>query len=125
MESTRKFLTEIAKRDGQKDRSGPLALLELEKRARECSISKGISRIIPVPLFTLSTIEDPKVLENYLRSYFDQFGDKACCFEDLKPYIALDGESLVEWTSYLRQTSIATVTQSNNSRGSRTQQTTV
>lgn len=60
---------------------------------------------------TLNVIEDPKVLENYLKSYFDQFGDKPCCFEDLKPYIALDGEGLAEWTSYLRQTSIATVIQ--------------
>jgi len=48
-------------------------------------------------------------MENYLKSYFDQFGDKACCFEDLKPYIVLDDESLAEWTSHLRQTSIATV----------------
>lgn len=55
--------------------------------------------------------EDPKVLEDYLKLYFDKFGDKACCFEDLKPYIALDGEGLAEWTSYLRQTPIAMVIQ--------------
>ena len=45
VESTRKFFTEIAERDGQKDRSGPLALLELEKRVMERSISKGISNL--------------------------------------------------------------------------------
>ncbi|KAF9792094.1 actin cytoskeleton organization protein [Thelephora terrestris] len=94
VEEARKFFSEIAELDGRKDRSGPLALLELEKRARERSIS-----------------EDPKVLESYLKSYFDQFGDKACCFEDLKPYIALSGESLAEWTSHLRNTPVATETQ--------------
>ena len=109
VESTRKFFTEIAERDGQKDRSGPLALLELEKRAMERSVSKGIFNTSPDLLFTLSIVVDPKVLGNYLKSYFDQFGDKACCFEDLKPYIVLDGESLTEWTSHLRETSIATV----------------
>jgi len=45
VEATRKFFTEIAERDGQKDRSGSLALLELEKRASGRSISKGISII--------------------------------------------------------------------------------
>jgi len=110
VESARKFFTEIAERDGQKDRSGPLALLELEKRVMERSISKGTSNTRPDRLFTLNTVEDPEVLENYLKSYFDQFGDKACCFEDLKPYIVLDGESLAEWTSHLRETSISTVT---------------
>lgn len=60
-------------------------------------------------IYTHRVVEDPKVLENYLKSYFDQFGDKACCFEDLKPYIVLDGESLAEWTSHLKETSIATV----------------
>ena len=109
VESTRKFFTEIAERDGKKDRSGPLALLELEKRVVERSISKGISNTRPHLLFILSIVEDPEVLENYLKSYFDQFGDKACCFEDLKPYIVLDGESLAEWTSHLRETTISTV----------------
>ena len=63
------------------------------------------------PIHAHCTITDPKVLEDYLKSYFDQFGDKACCFEDLKPYVALDDESLLEWTSYLKQTGIATVIQ--------------
>lgn len=40
--ATRAFFNEIAERDGRKDRSSSLALLELEKRARERSISKGI-----------------------------------------------------------------------------------
>jgi len=122
VEATRRFFTEIAERDGQKDRSGPLALLELEKRANESSISKGISKNVTRLLIrTNLIIEDPKVLEQYLKSYFDEFGDKACCFEDLKPYIVLDGESLAEWTSYLRQTSTTTVIQPLPSGRSQTQ----
>jgi hypothetical protein len=45
VEEARKFFSEIAELDGRKDRSGPLALLELEKRARERSISEGAFRI--------------------------------------------------------------------------------
>jgi len=125
VEATRKFFTEVAERDGRKDRSGPLALLELEKRAKERSISKGISKICSNHLSALIVIKDPKVLENYLKSYFDQFGDKACCFEDLKPYIMLDGEILAEWNSYLRQTPIATVNQPFFCHRSQTQPTAV
>lgn len=65
--------------------------------------------------------QDPKVLKDYLKSYFDQFGDKACCFEDLKPYIVLDDEIIAEWNSYLRQTPIATVKQLVYCRLSQTQ----
>jgi hypothetical protein len=56
VESTRKLFVEIAERDGRKDRSGPLALLELEKRANDHSISKGVSEIQPGPLFTLTVL---------------------------------------------------------------------
>lgn len=124
VEATRKFFAEIAERDGRKDRSGPLALLELEKRAKEHSISKGIFEVQPRPLIHIhGVIQDPKATENYLESYFDRFGDKACCFEDLKPYIALDDEGLAEWTSYLRKTSISMVIRFAHSR--RTQSQTV
>ena len=61
------------------------------------------------PLLVLNIVEDPEVLENYLKSYFDQCGDKACCLEDLKPYIVLDDDRLQNWTSYLRQTPMGTV----------------
>lgn len=72
-------------------------------------------------IHTHCVIKDPKVLENYLKSYFDKFGDKACCFEDLKPYIVLDDESLSEWSSHLKQTQMATVTQPVYYCGSQTQ----
>ena len=41
VEEARTFFAEVAERDGRKDRSGPLALLELEKRAKDRSIYKG------------------------------------------------------------------------------------
>lgn len=34
-------------------------------------------------------------------NYFSQFGDKACCYEDLLPYLAFEGEELEQWTSFL------------------------
>ncbi|KAF5373874.1 hypothetical protein D9758_000631 [Tetrapyrgos nigripes] len=81
---TQEVLTKIAEKDGKKDRSGHLALLELELRARKHGLSTDASRLITL-----------------MRQYFDNFGDKACCFEDLKPYIFLEGEDQQTWTSFL------------------------
>ncbi|RDB21137.1 N-alpha-acetyltransferase 25, NatB auxiliary subunit [Hypsizygus marmoreus] len=73
----------IAEEDGQADRSGLLALLELEKRVR----SHGLST-------------DPERLVKLMQQYFEKIGDKACCFEDLKPYLELEENDLAQWTSY-------------------------
>lgn len=54
VEAARKLFAGISEHDGLKDRSGPLALLELEKRARERSISKGIRKVLQTPLFELT-----------------------------------------------------------------------
>ena len=62
VEAARKFFTEIAERDGLKDRSGPLALLELEKRAKERSIPTGTSKILRDPLPALTAQRRPKCL---------------------------------------------------------------
>jgi len=43
IEQTRAFLTEIAELDGLKNRSAPLALLELEKRKFSHEISSGMN----------------------------------------------------------------------------------
>ncbi|VDB83056.1 unnamed protein product [Peniophora sp. CBMAI 1063] len=80
----RAYFQDIAEKDGRKDRAGLLALLELEKRAKTHRLS-----------------QEPTRLEDSLRHYFDTFGDKAVCFEDLLPYISLDGEELAQWTQYL------------------------
>ena len=36
-----------------------------------------------------------------MQQYFEKVGDKACCFEDLKPYQILKGEDSIKWTSFL------------------------
>ncbi|KAI0054150.1 hypothetical protein FA95DRAFT_1579189 [Auriscalpium vulgare] len=80
----REVLTNVAEKDGTRDRSGLLALLELEQRVRAHSLSSEPSRLVDL-----------------LLQYFETFGDKAACYEDLKPYITLDAEELSRWTSYL------------------------
>lgn len=42
IEKTRVFLAEIAELDGSKNRSAPLAILELEKKALSYGISSGV-----------------------------------------------------------------------------------
>ncbi|KAG5647223.1 hypothetical protein DXG03_000758 [Asterophora parasitica] len=82
---TQELFTRIAQEDGVKDRSAALGLLELEKRARTHKISTDSGRLVTL-----------------MQQYFDQIGEKACCFEDLKPYLAdLQGEELLKWMSYL------------------------
>ncbi|KAH9901395.1 actin cytoskeleton organization protein [Cubamyces lactineus] len=88
----REFFGKVVEEDGVKDRSGHLALLELEKRARHHGLST-----------------DPTALISLLEGYFQSFGGKACCYEDLKPYIELEGEELANWTALLeKQTSAYT-----------------
>ncbi|KAI0082628.1 actin cytoskeleton organization protein [Panus rudis PR-1116 ss-1] len=81
---SRELFTQVGKEDGLKDRSGPLALLELAKRARVYGLSSDASE-----------------LRTLVESYFSQFGDKACCYEDLVPYVDFEGEEFSKWTSFL------------------------
>ncbi|KAJ3537583.1 hypothetical protein NM688_g6661 [Phlebia brevispora] len=81
---TQQFLAQVADRDGMRDRSGPLALLELEVRARKYGLSTDASA-----LYALA------------QSYFSQFGNKACCYEDLLPYVRFEGADLAQWTAFL------------------------
>ncbi|KDR81676.1 hypothetical protein GALMADRAFT_58678 [Galerina marginata CBS 339.88] len=78
------LFSKIAEADGLKDRSASLALLELEKRAR----AHGSS-------------QDPRRMLTLLKQYFEKFGDKACCFEDLKPFLDLEKGLLTDFTSFL------------------------
>jgi N-terminal acetyltransferase B complex non-catalytic subunit len=109
--SAREFFTNIAQQDGKKDRSGFLALLELEKRARSYSLSTGTlsKNTLNFSHDIYGIIGDSSTLEKLLTAYFSEFGEKACCFEDLKPYISLEGNDLATWTSYLENLPISTV----------------
>ncbi|KAJ7063373.1 actin cytoskeleton organization protein [Mycena amicta] len=89
---TQELFTKLAEDDGSKDRSAALGLLELEKRAR---------------LYGLSI--DPRRL-------VDVFGDKACCFEDLKPYVELEGDDSIQWTSFLQSLTTLPIDNSNTLR---------
>ena len=89
---TREFLGKIIEEDGVKDRSGHLALLELEKRSRHHSLAT-----------------DSTTLNSLLEAYFQNFGGKACCYEDLVPYIELEGEDLARWTSVLEKQTASSV----------------
>ncbi|KAJ6502477.1 actin cytoskeleton organization protein [Mycena sanguinolenta] len=82
---TEELFTKLALEDGRKDRSALLALLELEKRARSHQISN-----------------DPNRMVDLMKRYFEEIGDKACCYEDLKPYLTLEGEDAARWTSFLQ-----------------------
>nr|ATU82292.1 alpha-actin cytoskeleton organization protein [Macrocybe gigantea] len=83
MLKTRVLFTQLVEEDGPKDRSATLALLELECRARHHGLS------------------EPSRLVEQMKAYFEKFGDKACCFEDLKPYLVLESEELSSWTTFL------------------------
>ncbi|KAI6160023.1 N-acetyltransferase B complex non catalytic subunit-domain-containing protein [Pisolithus thermaeus] len=80
---TGEFLAEIAQKDGIKNRAAPLALTELKHRAYKhglCELS---------------------VLVESMADYFAQFGDKACCFEDLRAYLDLEIASSEQWEAIL------------------------
>lgn len=83
--AARELFNQVAEEDGTRDRTGRLALLELEKRAWASGLS-----------------DDPAEMRRLLESYFNRFGDKAVCFEDLRPYISLEGDVLTAWTSFLK-----------------------
>ncbi|KAF8798082.1 actin cytoskeleton organization protein [Phlegmacium glaucopus] len=88
------LFSRIVEEDGLQDRSGFLALLELEKRSVAHELSQDSSRTATL-----------------VQQYFELFGDKACCFEDLKPYLTIEAQDLVKWTSFLEAvpTSFTTV----------------
>ncbi|KAI0345163.1 hypothetical protein BDW22DRAFT_1354055 [Trametopsis cervina] len=86
------FFAQVADKDGLRDRSGPLALLELEKRA----INHGLST-------------DVNALYTMVESYFENIGDKTCCYEDLQPFVTLfKGEDATKWTAFLQQRATTT-----------------
>ena len=96
IKKTREFLGKIAEEDGVKDRSGHLALLELEKRSRQHGLAT-----------------DSTTINSLLEAYFQNFGGKACCYEDLQPYVELEGEELARWTSVLEKQTASSVSLSH------------
>ena len=48
---------------------------------------------------------EPSRLLNLLKHYFEILGDKAACYEDLRPYTNLDSDVLTDWITFLGGTS--------------------
>jgi N-terminal acetyltransferase B complex non-catalytic subunit len=49
-------------------------------------------------------------MNDLLEQYFEAVGDKACCFEDLKPYIIiLEGAQQERWTAFLKNVPVSFV----------------
>ena len=46
---------------------------------------------------------DPDAIYTLAESYFERFSDKACCFEDLVPYIQFSSEHMSKWTTLLEK----------------------
>ncbi|KAF9227685.1 hypothetical protein BS17DRAFT_774157 [Gyrodon lividus] len=89
----REFLTEVAQKDGTKNRAALLALLEMEHRAHKHGLS------------------DESSLVSLMENYFAQFGDKVSCFEDLMSYLDMESKPLEQWSAFLanHQPSFASV----------------
>jgi N-terminal acetyltransferase B complex non-catalytic subunit len=98
---SRALFSKIAEEDGLKDRSGFLALLELEKRSIAHGLSKGGSHPTFSSVIFLISMSDSSQMATLVQQYFERFGGKACCFEDLKPYLTFGTEDLVKWMSFL------------------------
>ncbi|KXN86896.1 N-alpha-acetyltransferase 25, NatB auxiliary subunit [Leucoagaricus sp. SymC.cos] len=84
IQETRDLFSQAVEKDGLKDRSGLLGLLELEKRSRKHGVSDDQSRLLVL-----------------LKDYLEKFGDKPSCFEDLRPYLDLKGDDLAQWKGVL------------------------
>lgn len=84
VQETREFFSKIEDRDGLKDRSSLLAQIELEKRSRAYGVTDDQARLCAL-----------------LKEYFEKFGAKPSCFEDILPYIDLEGDELAQWTGVL------------------------
>ncbi|KAF9390051.1 N-alpha-acetyltransferase 25, NatB auxiliary subunit [Podila verticillata] len=84
----RTFTTELAKNETKNPKRGPfLAQIELEKRVQE-KIGNNKDKVMDL-----------------LISYFNIFGSKTCCFEDLSSYIAnLTKEDSLDFCKRLRDT---------------------
>ncbi|KAF8965269.1 actin cytoskeleton organization protein [Flammula alnicola] len=96
---TQELFSTLEEQDGLRDRSASLALLELEKRARAHGLSQDPSRMLTL-----------------MKHYFEKFGDKACCFEDLKPFLGFEKDDLTQFISFLEAVPTAFTTVSELQR---------
>ncbi|KAH8104442.1 hypothetical protein DFH11DRAFT_1883361 [Phellopilus nigrolimitatus] len=92
--STRNF-----QRRRSRTRCGTYAACSTNSRIRtDCAIVVLEKRVCETGLdLTLSS----RTLPSLIKLYFERFGDKLCCFHDLKPYTVLEDAELSAFDSYL------------------------
>jgi N-terminal acetyltransferase B complex non-catalytic subunit len=96
------IFSRVAEEDGSRDRSGLLALLDLEHRSRMHGISSGMSSLVLSKISLTNGLRlDQNKMVDLMQNYFREIGHKPCCFEDLKPYIQLHSDDLTRWTMFL------------------------
>ncbi|KAH9063337.1 N-acetyltransferase B complex non catalytic subunit-domain-containing protein [Lactarius vividus] len=85
-EKTRELFAKVVEEDGSHDRAGWLGLMELEKLSTTHGVPSDASHLLDL-----------------LKRYFDIFGDKTACYEDLRPYTDLDSDSssIGDWITFL------------------------
>lgn len=67
------------------------------------------------PIFDVSTpipLESSRLL-NLLKRYFEIFGDKATCYEDIRTYTDLGSDVLSDWITFIEKTAHTPVSFSN------------
>lgn len=58
------------------------------------------------------SLESSRLL-NILKHYFEIFGDKTACYEDIRTYTDLDSDVLSDWITFLEKTTHTPVSISN------------
>ncbi len=108
---TRDLFTKVAEQDGSRERAAWLGLMELERLCGVHEVPTGMWILIFDGATTISL--EPSRLLNLLKHYFEIFGDKAACYEDIRSYTDLDSDVLSAWTTILEKTSHTPVSFSN------------
>ncbi|KAH8108583.1 hypothetical protein DFH11DRAFT_1548918 [Phellopilus nigrolimitatus] len=85
--------------NGRRDRDALLVILELEKHARENGFGSCADGSFIFMFQNIAKLQNG--LLDLIKLYFERFDDKACCFEDFKPYTVLEGSELLALNAYL------------------------
>ncbi|KAF7778669.1 hypothetical protein Agabi119p4_3014 [Agaricus bisporus var. burnettii] len=96
---TEQLFLKVVEKDGLRDRTGLLSLLELEKRSRAHGLSSDENRLITL-----------------LQEYLEKFSHKPSCHQDLLSYTQLEGDELQKWKTILDSFSLSFSTEDELAR---------
>ncbi|TRM56244.1 N-acetyltransferase B complex non catalytic subunit-domain-containing protein [Schizophyllum amplum] len=75
---------------------------DAQEREKDAKTDLTVSAI-GFTLYARTQAKHPGSYVEQLKTYFEGFGTKACCYEDLKPYVlALEPEETADWESFLQ-----------------------